>query len=177
MLKHSVTRLLCVFDNVASVRYKGLIDCITRMLREEGVLTFYRGLGPAMAVTSNNALYVMFYEILRRNMNVYFPFDEQPGAGKTLTMGACAKLCSASLTYPLYIMRSRLYQRSADTGKPGAQLYKFSGVRDVIVRTFQREGIHGFYKGLPPHLLKTVPSAALTFTFYEKLLSLTGTSW
>ncbi|KAM2991767.1 hypothetical protein FF2_044081 [Malus domestica] len=36
-------------------------------------------------------------------------------------------------------------------------------------RTFQHEGLRGFYKGIFPNLLKVVPSASITYMIYESM--------
>lgn len=45
----------------------------------------------------------------------------------------------------------------------------YSGMSDVFRRTFQHEGLRGFYKGLFPNLLKVVPSASITYLVYETM--------
>lgn len=45
--------------------YTGTVDAFTRIVREEGVLALYRGLGPALSLVSNGALQFMFYEELK----------------------------------------------------------------------------------------------------------------
>lgn len=45
----------------------------------------------------------------------------------------------------------------------------YSRMSDVFRRTFQHEGLRGFYKGLFPNLLKVVPSASITYLVYETM--------
>lgn len=45
----------------------------------------------------------------------------------------------------------------------------YKGMSDAFRRTFQCEGIRGFYKGLFPNLLKVVPSASITYMVYEAM--------
>lgn len=45
----------------------------------------------------------------------------------------------------------------------------YSGMSDVFRRTFQHEGLRGFYKGLFPNLLKVVPAASITYLVYETM--------
>lgn len=45
----------------------------------------------------------------------------------------------------------------------------YSGMSDVFWRTFQHEGLRGFYKGLFPNLLKVVPAASITYLVYETM--------
>lgn len=49
----------------------------------------------------------------------------------------------------------------------GATVYK--GMSDVFMKTYQKEGVRGFYKGLLPNLLKVVPAASITYLVYEAM--------
>jgi solute carrier family 25 phosphate transporter 23/24/25/41 len=45
----------------------------------------------------------------------------------------------------------------------------YKGMADVFRKTFQHEGLRGFYKGIFPNLLKVVPSASITYMVYESM--------
>ena len=40
----------------------------------------------------------------------------------------------------------------------------------VISLTWKREGLRGFYRGLAPALVRTLPQSAVTFVVYENML-------
>lgn len=42
-----------------------------------------------------------------------------------------------------------------------------TGLWDVFVKIYAKEGVPGLFKGLSPSLLKAAPTAAVTFTVYE----------
>jgi solute carrier family 25 thiamine pyrophosphate transporter 19 len=44
------------------------------------------------------------------------------------------------------------------------------GIFQLVARTMKEEGIHGIYKGVTPSLLKSAPSAAITFAVYSLAL-------
>lgn len=44
---------------------------------------------------------------------------------------------------------------------------RYSGVMDCTKKVFKKEGIPGFYRGCATNLLRTTPSAVITFTSYE----------
>ena len=46
---------------------------------------------------------------------------------------------------------------------------KYSGVVDCIKKVFRQEGLPGFYRGCGTNLLRTIPSAVITFTSYEMI--------
>lgn len=42
-------------------------------------------------------------------------------------------------------------------------------MRDAVQSIAKEEGIRGFYRGLLPTLIRTVPAAVLTLSSYEKM--------
>lgn len=62
-------------------------------------------------------------------------------------------------------MRSRLQEQ----GQLRNPEIHYAGVVDCIKKLFQREGLCGFYRGCGTNLLRTTPSAVITFTTYEML--------
>ncbi len=45
----------------------------------------------------------------------------------------------------------------------------YKNVRDAVQTIAREEGFRGFYRGLLPTLLRTVPAAVLTLSSYEKM--------
>ena len=74
---------------------------------------------------------------------------EEPGVLHTLAFGSVSGSIGATSVYPLNLVRTRL-QASGSSGHP--QVY--TGLADVVNRTFKQEGIKGFYRGLFPTLAK-----------------------
>ena len=73
----------------------------------------------------------------------------EPGVLALLAFGSISGSVGATSVYPLNLVRTRL-QASGSPGHP--QIY--TGVWDVMNRTWAREGIKGFYRGLLPTLGK-----------------------
>ena len=48
---------------------------------------------------------------------------------------------------------------------------KYNSLRDCLVLTLRNEGIFGFYKGLTPNLLRSIPASVITFYTYELIRS------
>ncbi|KMS93680.1 hypothetical protein BVRB_029040, partial [Beta vulgaris subsp. vulgaris] len=152
-----------------------MVDAFQRIISEEGFLALYRGLGAAMTLVSNGALQFMAYEQLKR-FTLDFIVDGEESTLKPihfLAMGGIAKMFSVSITYPLQVTRSRLYQRQLPgvTG-PDAGHYLYKSARDVWRQIYLYDGFTGFYRGLSLQFLKSVPSSALTFLAYEEVLRL-----
>lgn len=74
---------------------------------------------------------------------------EEPGVMALLAFGSVSGSVGATSVYPLNLVRTRL-QASGSPGHP----QKYTGVWDVAVRTWERDGWRGFYRGLLPTLAK-----------------------
>lgn len=67
------------------------------------------------------------------------------------------------------VARTRLRQAPLADGKP-----KYTGLIQCFKLVWKEEGMIGMYGGMTPHLLRTVPSAAIMFGMYEGIIKLLG---
>jgi solute carrier family 25 (mitochondrial phosphate transporter), member 23/24/25/41 len=74
---------------------------------------------------------------------------EQPDVLSFLAFGSISSAVGATSVYPLALVRTRL-QASGSSGHP--TIYK--GSWDVAMKTLEKEGWRGFYRGLLPSLAK-----------------------
>lgn len=65
----------------------------------------------------------------------------------------------------LQVIRSRLQEQ----GQARHIQPKYAGVIDCIKKVFLKEGLPGFYNGCATNLIRTTPSAVITFTSYEMI--------
>lgn len=63
------------------------------------------------------------------------------------------------------VARTRLRQAPAEGARP-----KYTGLVQCFRLVWREEGLIGLYGGLTPHLMRTVPSAAIMFGMYEGIL-------
>jgi Mitochondrial carrier protein len=65
--------------------YKGIIDCAVRVFREEGAITFYRGLPPRLvSVVPMMAIQFTVYEYMKRVMTQRLVVNEEAKSTKGL---------------------------------------------------------------------------------------------
>ncbi|KAL3943585.1 MAG: hypothetical protein SGBAC_002329 [Bacillariaceae sp.] len=166
--------------------YNGVFDAARTIIREEGFFALYKGTGPALLLTSHGGVQFMVYEALKKNFN--FTRADRLEDGKRssvlerlkqsaghLTMGAVSKIVASTTTYPLQLIKARVQQRSefvelASDGGVRVVKRDHKGVFSTIMRTWQQEGITGFFKGAVPNAVRVAPSSALTFVVYEFVL-------
>ncbi|CAL1262629.1 unnamed protein product [Larinioides sclopetarius] len=147
-------------DLPPSKHYTGMLDALVKVYRHEGIPGMYKGLVPGMFGVSHGALQFMAYEEMKKYYISYYqlPVDDKLGTFQYLSFAAMSKLFAASVTYPYQVIRARLQD----------QYKEYSGVLEVIRRTWRYEGIKGYYKGIVPNMLRVVPATAITFVVYEK---------
>ncbi len=74
---------------------------------------------------------------------------DEPGVLALLMFGSVSGSVGATSVYPLNLVRTRL-QASGSTGHPE----RYTGIFDVVHKTYTRDGWRGFYRGLLPTLAK-----------------------
>lgn len=80
-----------------------------------------------------------------------------------IIMSAGCKLVAAATTYPHETLKTRI--RELENGKA-----KYKGLVDCVVRMAKEEGIRSYYNGMLVHLMRVIPSTAIIFLTYEKLV-------
>ncbi|CAN6309468.1 unnamed protein product [Urochloa humidicola] len=156
--------------------YSGFSDALRTILKEEGFLALYRGIGPGLLLVTHGAIQFTAYEELRKAM--IFVKSRQTrtanGGGEEslnsidfAALGAGSKVAAILLTYPYQVIRARLQQRPGSDGTP-----KYLNSWHVVKETAKFEGVRGFYRGITSNLLKNLPAASLTFVVYENVIKL-----
>ncbi|XP_059412802.1 mitochondrial folate transporter/carrier-like [Carassius carassius] len=156
------TRLVLQYNaDPSRKQYKGMMDALVKIYRHEGIPGLYRGFVPGLVGTSHAALQFMTYEGLKREQNKYkkMPSESLLSPLEYITMAAISKIFAVAVTYPYQVVRARLQD----------QHNNYSGIVDVIRRTWSNEGIEGFYKGMVPNLVRVIPACCITFLVFENV--------
>ncbi|KAH8286330.1 hypothetical protein KR054_007045 [Drosophila jambulina] len=142
-------------------KYKNVGDAFVRIVKDEGVLTLWRGclptVGRAMIV---NMVQLASYSQLKKQFHGHL--DE----GWTLQFGAAmvAGLLSTAASLPLDLAKTRIQQMRLIEGKP-----EYSGTLDVLMKVLKNEGFLAMWKGFTPHLCRVAPHTVLSFVFLEQM--------
>ncbi|KAI0153534.1 mitochondrial carrier domain-containing protein [Pestalotiopsis sp. NC0098] len=167
--------------DISARRYRNSWDCIRQTLRNEGPTGFFKGLSASYLGVSESTLQWLLYEEIKarlklREEKLVLSGRERTWWDHTVAwtgnfMGAgAAKGLASVLTYPHEVARTRLRQAPMADGKP-----KYSGLVHCFKLVWKEEGFIGLYGGLTPHLMRTIPSAAIMFGMYEGILKIFNT--
>ncbi|CAI4050046.1 Ca(2+)-binding ATP:ADP antiporter SAL1 SKDI_14G2400 [Saccharomyces kudriavzevii IFO 1802] len=142
------------------------------MFREGGLKLFYRGvtvgiLGifpyAALDLGTFSALKKRYITKQAKALNL--PQDQVTLSNLVvLPMGAFSGTVGASVVYPINLLRTRLQAQGTY-----AHPYVYNGFKDVLLKTIEREGYQGLFKGLIPTLAKVCPAVSISYLCYENL--------
>lgn len=127
-------------------QYKGIIDCLVRLPKEQGIASYWRGnLANVIRYFPTQALNFAFKDKYKKLFLDGVDKKEQFWryfAGN-LASGGAAGATSLCFVYPLDFARTRL---AADIGKSGGTR-EFNGLLDCLVKVFKSDGLIGLYRG------------------------------
>ena len=87
----------------------------------------------------------------------------------TASIGASSGAISATVVYPINLLRTRLQAQGTVLHPP-----TYTGIVDVTRKTISQEGVKGLFKGVTPNLLKVAPAVSISYVVYENSKALLG---
>merc|ERR1711936_494826 len=124
--------------------YSGVVDCVQKTLRSEGVIPFWRGnLANVLRYFPTQALNFAFKDTIKGIFKTPKDAPQWQKFGTNILSGGAAGTMSLLFVYSLDYARTRLANDAK--GKGGER--QFNGLIDVYVKTLKSDGIQGLYRG------------------------------
>lgn len=180
-------------SSVANAGYTGALDCMGRIIREEGWRALYRGLTASYLGVVETAVQFALYGAMKDAVVKWrvVELDRAAAAAAAASGGplppvpshaelrsraytphlmfltsAASKLVAAALTYPHEVIRTRMReQRGSDTTG-----MKYRGLLQTARVIAREEGLRGLYGGMSIHMVRTVPNAAIIMFVVESIV-------
>ncbi|CAD5185232.1 unnamed protein product [Musa acuminata subsp. malaccensis] len=150
--------------------YKGVADCISRVLREEGIRAFFVSYRTTVVMNAPyTAVHFATYEAAKRGLMEVSPenaSDERLVVHATA--GAAAGALAAAVTTPLDVVKTQL---QCQQGVCGCDRFSSSSTGEVIRAILRRDGYAGLMRGWKPRMLFHAPAAAICWSTYEAMKS------
>ncbi|CAG8443186.1 13981_t:CDS:2 [Dentiscutata heterogama] len=165
------------------------------VIQTRGVKGLYQGgLITIIRDAPGYGVYFWAYEVLKRSLNVTSDSFDRSNGPKLLFSGGIAGVLSWASIYPLAyhsdVIKSRIQTQQQPISKstimnktmtsfvnynqPLTKIQQssasYSGIIDCAVRSYRKEGISVFFKGITPTLVRALPVNAVTFYVYEIMI-------
>lgn len=133
------------------------------MLREEGALSFYKGLGPSLiSIAPYIALNFCAFDLIKRSI----PEKYRKTPQASFVTALCATSFATVMCYPLDTVRRQMQMK----GSP------FNSVLDAVPGIIARDGVVGLYRGFIANALKNLPNSSIRLTTYDTVKQLISSS-
>lgn len=148
-------------------KYKGIYNCLTRVIKEEGLFCLWRG-------NFSNILRYIPTQAFNFAINdsiklMVCPFNSDKNPWKfflgSLFAGGIAGASSMIIVYPFDFTRTRL---AADIGK-NPENREFKGIIDCFQKVYRLEGFKGIYRGVTVSAIMYFFYRAMYFGGYETI--------
>jgi len=149
--------------------YKGIIDCASRVLSEEGILSFWRGnMANVIRYFPTQALNFAIKPVVSRMFNVKKSDGYWQFFAANIASGGLAGVGSLIFVYSLDFVRTRL-ANDKKSAKGGGGERQFNGMIDVYKKILQTDGIFGLYRGFVISAVGIFIYRGLYFGLYDSL--------
>ena len=164
--------------------YRNTWDAARKMYHQEGLLSFYSGLTPALLGLAHVAVQFPLYELFKERFTGISRGANESETDRSHYFNSLAaavflsKICASTATYPHEVVRTRLQTQqrpsiSSSTqnvsAPPPFTMNRPRGTWETCRVIYVEEGWRGFYAGLGTNLLRTIPSAMTTILTFEYL--------
>ncbi|XP_030759048.1 mitochondrial 2-oxoglutarate/malate carrier protein-like [Sitophilus oryzae] len=143
--------------------YNNVIDALIRIMREEGIRTWFKGAVPTMgrAMVVNAAQLATYSQSKQQLLAMKF----QDGIFLHFMASMISGLMTTIASMPVDIVKTRIQNsKTTDGSKP-------PGLVQVMGLIIKDEGIFALWKGFLPYYFRLGPHTVLTFVFLEQLNS------
>jgi len=146
--------------------YSGVLDCVARTFKSEGVLPFWRGnLANVLRYFPTQALNFAFKDTIKSVFKTAKDAPQYVKFGTNILSGGCAGSLSLMFVYSLDYARTRL----ANDAKVKGKERQFNGLIDVYSKTLKSDGIQGLYRGFSISCVGIFIYRGMYFGLYDSL--------
>lgn len=159
--------------------YRGMWIGMKHVYNTRGLKGLWAGFVPSTLGVAHGAVQFAIYEKMKHRRGATLGGQDKLSNWDYIYMSGGSKLLAGAITYPYQPIRARMQQY--DAGKT------YSGLLDVLRKTWKNEGFLAFYKGyfsplfrpraarlltslayrVIPNTIRVIPTTIVTFVVYE----------
>eukprot|EP01083_Nonionella_stella_P016161 45187_1 len=165
----------------SSGEYNGIIGCLTSIVRKNGVRALFKGWTPSViGIIPYSGVDLGVYNTIKDyraevRHKQYVHQQVEPSALEILLTGSFSSVCGQVVAYPMQVIRTKLQSQGQCINlklRDGTMISKtcpqFNGMSDCVRCTLLQDGFRGFYKGIMPNFMKSVPAISISYLVFEK---------
>ncbi|KAK3671175.1 hypothetical protein LTR78_008976 [Recurvomyces mirabilis] len=154
-------------DKAQSHKYTGMIDCVTKIVRQEGLLAMYQGLESTVwrHVLWNSGYFGCIFqvrELLPKNPTK----DKGTQIRNDLISGAVGGTVGTMLNTPMDVVKSRIQNSPVVAGG----VRKYGWAFPALGTVFREEGFGALYKGFLPKVLRLGPGGGILLVVFTGVM-------
>lgn len=148
-------------EEARKVKKPSTIGTLLALIKDEGFMSLFAGVMPALVLVINPILQYTFFEQARNMLEK----KRKVGPKDAFVLGALGKMIATTITYPYITVKSRAHV--ATKNQPAVP------ITQSLQKIVREEGYAGLYKGLVPKVSQSVLTAAFLFAFKDVLYDAT----
>ncbi|XP_047341361.1 probable envelope ADP,ATP carrier protein, chloroplastic [Impatiens glandulifera] len=139
--------------------YRTMSQVSMNMLKEEGVASFYNGLGPSLiGIAPYIAVNFCIFDLVKKAL----PEKYRKRTESSLVTALVSATMATLMCYPLDTVRRQMQMRSTP----------YNTIFDAFSGIVERDGLVGLYRGFIPNALKSLPNSSIRLTAFDTVKSL-----
>eukprot|EP01018_Ginkgo_biloba_P033894 Gb_27318 [translate_table: standard] len=133
---------------------KNMSQIAINMIREEGIASFYKGLGPSLlGIAPYIALNFCIFDLVKKSL----PEEYRKRSEASFATAIISASFATIMCYPLDTVRRQMQMK----GSP------YKTVLDAFPGIIARDGVIGLYRGFVPNALKNLPNSSIRLTTFD----------
>lgn len=152
-------------DKASAGKYNGMIDAVTKIVKQEGPLALYNGLESTMwrHILWNAGYFGCIFQVRSllpkaKNNNEQMMMD--------MVSGATGGTIGTILNTPMDVVKSRIQ----NTTKVAGQVAKYNWAWPALGTILKEEGFAALYKGFTPKVLRLGPGGGILLVVYTGVM-------
>lgn len=165
-MKRSLLTALTI-DKAQAAKYNGMIDCVTKIVKQEGLLTMYQGLESTMwrHALWNAGYFGCIFQI-RAMLPANPTKDKSLQIRNDIISGTIGGTVGTILNTPMDVVKSRIQNSPRVAG--GVRKYNWAVPSLAVV--YREEGFRSLYKGFLPKVLRLGPGGGILLVVFTGMM-------
>lgn len=152
-------------DRASAGKYSGMVDCVTKIIRQEGPLALYNGLESTLwrHILWNAGYFGCIFQVRtllpKADNNTTQVFYD-------MISGAVGGTVGTILNTPMDVVKSRIQ----NSPKIAGSVPKYNWAFPAAATMFREEGFAALYKGFMPKVLRLGPGGGILLVVYTAVI-------